>query len=136
MLKGGGGNTAVFITATGVTVVDTKNPGWGQPILDAIKKLTDKPVVRIINTHTHGDHVSGNVEFPATVDIVVQENTKANMEQMRPVTGLQPPPPGPSIFQQNNGKGLAKQHVQGHDDHRQGPRSDRPSLLRPRAHQR
>jgi cyclase len=108
VLKGGGGNSAVFITATGVTVVDTKNPGWGQPILDAIKKLTDKPIVRIINTHTHGDHVSGNVEFPATVDIVVQENTKANMEQMRPVTGLQAPPPGPSIFQQNNGKGLAK----------------------------
>ena len=61
-------------------VVDTKNPGWGQPILDKIKTLTDKPVTTIINTHTHGDHVSGNVEFPATVDIVVQENTKTNME--------------------------------------------------------
>jgi glyoxylase-like metal-dependent hydrolase (beta-lactamase superfamily II) len=108
VLKGGGGNSAVFITAEGVTVVDTKNPGWGQPLLDKIKTLTDKPVVRIINTHTHGDHVSGNVEFPATVDIVVQENTKANMEQMRAVTGLQAPPPGPNIFQRNNGKGLAK----------------------------
>jgi hypothetical protein len=31
---GGGGNTAVFITATGVVVVDTKNPGWGQPLID------------------------------------------------------------------------------------------------------
>ena len=29
VLKGGGGNTAVFITANGVVVVDTKNPGWG-----------------------------------------------------------------------------------------------------------
>jgi hypothetical protein len=36
VLKGGGGNTAVFITRTGVVVVDTKNPGWGQPILDTI----------------------------------------------------------------------------------------------------
>src|SRR4051794_36375600 len=36
MLKGGGGNTAVFITDKGVVVVDTKNPGWGQPILDKI----------------------------------------------------------------------------------------------------
>src|SRR6266571_503827 len=76
VLKGGGGNTAVFITADGVTVVDTKLPGWGQPILDKIKELTPKPVTRLINTHTHGDHVSGNVEFPASVDIVVQENTK------------------------------------------------------------
>jgi len=39
VLKGGGGNTAVFITAQGVVVVDTKNPGWGQPILDAINRL-------------------------------------------------------------------------------------------------
>ena len=88
LLKGGGGNTAVFVAANGVVVVDTKNPGWGQPILDKIKELTDKPVTTIINTHTHGDHVSGNVEFPATVDIVVQENTKTNMEKMAAPPGM------------------------------------------------
>ena len=108
VMKGGGGNSAVFIGTDGVTVIDTKNPGWGKPLLEKIKSVTDKPVVRIINTHTHGDHVSGNVDFPATVDIVVQENTKAGMEAMRPVYGLAPPPAGPSIFQQNNGKGLPK----------------------------
>src|SRR5512134_324781 len=91
MLTGGGGNTAVFVGASGVVVVDTKNPGWGQPILDKIKELTPKPVTTIINTHTHGDHVSGNVEFPATVDIVVQENTAANMKQMRGASGLAKP---------------------------------------------
>jgi glyoxylase-like metal-dependent hydrolase (beta-lactamase superfamily II) len=95
VLKGGGGNTAVFLTADGVTVVDAKNPGWGQPILDKIKELTPKPVTRLINTHTHGDHVSGNVDFPATIDIVTQENTKANMEKM-------------DIFKQNAGRGLPK----------------------------
>src|SRR5262250_911741 len=95
MLKGGGGNTAVYVGANGVTVVDAKNPGWGQPILDKIKELTPKPVTVLINTHTHGDHVSGNVDFPATVDIVVQENTKANMEKM-------------DIFKQNNNRGMAK----------------------------
>jgi glyoxylase-like metal-dependent hydrolase (beta-lactamase superfamily II) len=95
MLKGGGGNTAVFVGANGVTVVDAKNPGWGQPILDKIKELTPKPVTTLINTHTHGDHVSGNVEFPATIDIVVQDNTKTNMEKM-------------DIFKQNNGRGLPK----------------------------
>ena len=92
---GGGGNTAVYIGATGVTVVDAKNPGWGTPILNKIKELTPKPVTLLINTHTHGDHVSGNVEFPATVDIVVQENTKVNMEKMQ-------------IFKDNAGRGMAK----------------------------
>ena len=111
VLKGGGGNTAVFVGANGITVVDTKNPGWGQPILDKIKELSSKPVVRIINTHTHGDHVSGNVEFPATVDVVVQENTKANMQRMAAVTGLAPAgaPPQPNIFTVNNGRGMARQ---------------------------
>jgi glyoxylase-like metal-dependent hydrolase (beta-lactamase superfamily II) len=95
VLRGGGGNTAVFATADGITVVDAKNPGWGKPILDKIKELTPKPVTTLINTHTHGDHVSGNVEFPATVDIIAQENTKANMEKM-------------PIFKDNNGAGMAK----------------------------
>jgi len=106
VLKGGGGNTAVFVMADGVTVVDAKNPGWGQPILDKIKELTDKPVVRLINTHTHADHVSGNVEFPATVDIVTQENTKANMEKMVAPSGF--PPATSNIFKDNNGKGMPK----------------------------
>jgi cyclase len=95
VLKGGGGNTAVFVTTNGVVVVDAKNPGWGQPILDKIKELTDKPVTTLINTHTHGDHVSGNVEFPASVDVIVQANTKTNMEKM-------------DIFKQNANRGMAK----------------------------
>lgn len=106
VLKGGGGNTAVFIMAEGVTVVDAKNPGWGQPILDKIKELTNKPVIRLINTHTHADHVSGNVEFPATVDIVTQENTKANMEKMVAASGF--PPATTNIFKENNGRGMPK----------------------------
>jgi cyclase len=95
VLKGGGGNTAVFVTASGVLVVDAKNPGWGQPILAKIKELTPKPVTTLINTHTHGDHVSGNVDFPATVEVITHENTKAHMETM-------------DVFKQNAGRGLPK----------------------------
>ena len=110
LAAGAGGNTSVFITANGVTVVDTKNPGWGQPLLDKIKTLTPKPVTMIINTHTHGDHVSGNVEFPATVDVVAQENTKTNMAAMRPASFVAPPPGGaaPNIFTQHQGHNLPK----------------------------
>jgi cyclase len=84
VIKGGGGNTAAFVTAKGVVLVDTKLAGWGQAILAQIKTVTDKPVTMIINTHTHGDHVGGNPEFPATVEVVAHENTKANMERMEP----------------------------------------------------
>lgn len=95
VLRGGGGNTAVLVMANGVAVVDAKNPGWGQPILARIKELTPKPVTLLINTHTHGDHVSGNVEFPTSVDVVVQENTKTNMEKM-------------PIFKEHKNNGMAK----------------------------
>jgi cyclase len=77
-----GGNTAVFVTDSGVVVVDTKLAGWGQVILDKIKTVTNKPVTTIINTHTHGDHTGSNSMFPATVDIIAHENTKANMAKM------------------------------------------------------
>jgi cyclase len=81
-ITGGGGNSAAFITEKGVVLVDTKLANWGQAILDKIKTVTDKPVIEIINTHTHGDHTGSNEFFGTTVEIVAHENTKANMEKM------------------------------------------------------
>src|SRR5256885_9061578 len=103
---GVGGRRAVCGGRGGVVGVDRKLRGWGHPILDKIKELTPKPVTSIINTHTHGDHVSGNVEFPATVDIVTQENTKANMQKMALPTGVPAAALGPNVFQTSNGRGM------------------------------
>ena len=106
LLRGGGGTTAVLLRGDGVTVVDTKNPNFGAPIIAAIKELTGLPVTTIINTHCHGDHVSGNVEFPA-IEVVAHENTAANMKNWRPVAGFPAPAtPQPSIFEQNKGRNL------------------------------
>jgi cyclase len=103
VLRGGGGNTAAFLTANGVVLVDTKLPGWGKPILDKLKELTPKPVTTIINTHTHFDHVGGNPEFPATVEVVAHEATAKLMQEMRPVTAG---PSQPNVFKESNGRGL------------------------------
>ena len=77
-----GGNAAVFITDGGVTLVDTKLPGFGQTMLDRIKTVTNKPVTRIINTHAHGDHTGNNGGFGANVEIIVQENAKSVMARL------------------------------------------------------
>lgn len=99
VLRGGlGGNTAAFVTANGVVLVDTKLPGWGQPLLDTLKRLTPKPVTTVINTHWHFDHVSGNVEMPANVEFVTHENTKTSMERQNPVYQ--------NFFKQRNGHGM------------------------------
>jgi cyclase len=105
VLRGGGGNTALFVTGAGAVVVDTKSPGWGKPLLEKIKTITDKPITMIINTHTHYDHVSGNPDFPTTVDIVVHENTKPNMAAMRDVYGRGPVE---NVFKASGGQGLPK----------------------------
>lgn len=105
IVRGGGGNTAVFETSKGLTVVDTKNPGWGQPLLDKIKTLSDKPITTVINTHTHYDHNSGNIAFPATVEIIAQENTAKMMPTTSTITGIGETQ---NVFKANPGKGLPK----------------------------
>jgi cyclase len=82
MVPGQGGNTAVWVAANGVVLVDTKLANNGQAILDQVKAVTDKPVTHIINTHTHGDHTGSNQFFPATVEIVTQANTSTNMQKL------------------------------------------------------
>ena len=101
---GGGGNTAVFVATAGVVVVDSKNPGWGPPLLEQINALTSNPITTLINTHSHHDHVSGNVAFPAAVDFVAHETTKANMEVMRAYSGRTEPPA--NVFADTAGHGL------------------------------
>jgi cyclase len=81
-IPGQGGATAVYLAGNGVVLVDTKLANNGPGILEQVKTVTNKPVTMIINTHTHGDHTGSNMFFPASVDIVTQENTKANMEKM------------------------------------------------------
>jgi glyoxylase-like metal-dependent hydrolase (beta-lactamase superfamily II) len=98
-----GGNSAVLVTDRGVVLVDTMLPKSGRGILDRIKSVTDKPVITIINTHTHYDHSGSNTEFPATVEFVAHENTRANMAKptCEPVTNC-------DAFKGENAKYLPK----------------------------
>ncbi len=88
VISGGGGHTAALVTeANGVVLVDTKLAGWGQSILEAVQAITSQPVRVIINTHTHGDHVWGNADFPAAVEIVAHENAATRMAGMDAFAG-------------------------------------------------
>ena len=108
VLRGGGGNSAAFITTDGVVLVDTKLAGWGQPLIDAIGELTSNPITTIINTHAHFDHVDGSVEFPATVDFVAHENTQRLIRENNPVRGLGSEP-RPSPFDGDDANGIPEQ---------------------------
>jgi cyclase len=76
VIPGAGGNTVVFVTRTGVVLVDTKLANNGEAILKQVRTISDRPVSRIINTHSHPDHIGSNGFFPATVEVVTHENTR------------------------------------------------------------
>jgi glyoxylase-like metal-dependent hydrolase (beta-lactamase superfamily II) len=78
-------------------------PAAGPSLLARIKSVTDKPVTTIINTHTHYDHSGSNIEFPANIEFVAHENTRANMAKPKcpPVTNC-------DAFKGENAKYLPK----------------------------
>lgn len=79
MVPGGGGNSAVFETASGVVVVDPKFASSWQDLAAAIRTLTPKPVTHAIVTHFHDDHASAALVLPPEVEIVAHEFTLGEM---------------------------------------------------------
>lgn len=98
-----GGNSLVFVTNTGVVLVDTMLSGAGKSLLTKIRSVTDKPVTMVINTHTHYDHSGSNNELPASIEFVAHEGTRANMARAtcEPVTNC-------GAFKGENAKYLPK----------------------------
>jgi cyclase len=60
MLVGAGGNIAVQTGDDGVLVVDTGLAQNAERVIAAIRKLSNKPIRWVLNTHFHPDHTGGN----------------------------------------------------------------------------
>ena len=60
LLVGAGGNIVVQTGDEGVLVVDTGLAMYADKVLAAIRKLSDKPIRYVVNTHFHADHTGGN----------------------------------------------------------------------------
>jgi glyoxylase-like metal-dependent hydrolase (beta-lactamase superfamily II) len=79
MLVGAGGNVTLQIGEDGVLLVDTSFPQMSDKIVAAIRKLTDKPIRYIINTHVHPDHVGGNENIGKQGSTIAGGNVTNNL---------------------------------------------------------
>ncbi len=77
LIGGSGANGGFYIGDNNVMVIDAKMDKQSvEEIFSEIKKVTDKPVKYLINTHADGDHVTGNQYFPEAVTIIAHENCR------------------------------------------------------------
>ena len=79
-------NAVIILLDDGVLVVDTHTkPSAARGLIDQIKKMTDKPVKYVVNTHFHWDHDQGNRAYPSSwpagVEIISSEATRLSIER-------------------------------------------------------
>src|SRR6478609_6845532 len=80
-------NAAIILLGDSVLVVDTHSkPSAARALIEQIKKLTDKPVRYVVNTHFHWDHYQGNEAYPSSwpagIEIISSEATRQNIQRL------------------------------------------------------
>ena len=80
MIQGKGGNIGLSFGDDGIFMIDDQYAEGIQHIQKEIKKISDKPVQFLLNTHFHGDHTGGNVGMAANGTVILsQENVRARL---------------------------------------------------------
>jgi len=82
-LRGGyGANCSFIVGEKEVFVIDAKmSVQSAKEMTDYIRKTTDRPISRIILTHSDGDHVNGLSGFPEGLDIIAHANSMKHIEK-------------------------------------------------------
>ncbi|MDQ7049462.1 MAG: MBL fold metallo-hydrolase [Enterobacterales bacterium] len=81
MLQGAGGNIGVFVSSKGLVLIDDQFAPLAEKIEVAMKNISSKPLVYIINTHFHGDHTGSNSHFSEHAPIIAHKNVRERLSQ-------------------------------------------------------
>ena len=74
-------NSGFIVGDKGVLVIDAHiNGAMARQIQAAVREVTDKPILYLVNTNYHGDHTFGNYAFPAETKIVAHRKTAEAMQ--------------------------------------------------------
>ena len=71
-----GSNSVVQVGDEGVLVVDTMTEALADDLVKAIRTLSDRPILLIVNTHSHRDHVGGNAKVRSAGVYLATGNTR------------------------------------------------------------
>jgi len=76
-------NSGFVVGEHGVLVIDAHiNGAMAGRIQTAVRQVTNKPILYVVNTNYHGDHTFGNYAFPAETLIVAQQKTAECMRDI------------------------------------------------------
>ena len=78
------GDVAVRVTPEGLILVDDKYPEFVPEVLARIREISPLPVKYLLNSHHHGDHVSGNGPIRQMgIDIIGHRNIRENFLRIK-----------------------------------------------------
>jgi cyclase len=96
-LEGQGGTISVLTGPEGVLLVDSQFAPLTDKLVAAIRKLSDKPIRFLINTHVHGDHTGGNENFAKLGAILFsRDQLRERLANPRPAANGTPGKPAPA----------------------------------------
>jgi cyclase len=78
-LYGRGGNVGFFVGPDAIVVIDSEFKDIAPGIVAEIRKISDKPIKFLVNTHHHSDHVGGNEVFRPFAMILAHDNVRTRM---------------------------------------------------------
>ncbi len=103
MLVGQGGNIGVSVGEDGVFVIDDQFAPLTPKIMEAIKKLNDKSINFLVNTHYHGDHTGGNANMAKLgAKIIAHDNVRKRLVETPKRDGSMNPKEALPIITFNN----------------------------------
>jgi glyoxylase-like metal-dependent hydrolase (beta-lactamase superfamily II) len=95
-LEGQGGTISVLAGADGILLVDSQFAPLTDKLVAAIRKVSDKPIRFLVDTHVHPDHVGGNANFAKLgATIFARDQLRYRLEHPNPAADGTPGKPAP-----------------------------------------
>jgi glyoxylase-like metal-dependent hydrolase (beta-lactamase superfamily II) len=93
-LEGQGGTISVLAGADGILLVDSQFAPLTDKLVAAIRKVSDKPIRFLVDTHVHPDHVGGNANFAKLgATIFARDQLRYRLEHPNPAADGTPGKP-------------------------------------------